>query len=98
MKSRKTITANFKNFKNVKYYKKQNFPYEKQRKIGAGAYGDVHKVKNKKTSGIYAMKTMAKKDLDDMIKIGNLFHEMNVSQRTEHPNLMQVFEVLEDNE
>ena len=44
------------------------------------------------------MKTMAKKDLDDMIKIGNLFHEMNVSQRTEHPNLMQVFEVLEDNE
>ena len=29
MKSRKTITANFKNFKNVKYYKKQNFPYEK---------------------------------------------------------------------
>lgn len=43
------------------------------------------------------MKIMAKNAQKDDICVENLFHEINVLQRTAHVNLMGVFEIIEDN-
>ena len=43
------------------------------------------------------MKIMAKNAQKGDICIENLFHEINVLQRTSHVNLMEVFEIIEDN-
>ena len=42
------------------------------------------------------MKKILKRNLKLDVEIEAMHHEMNVLQRTEHPNLMKVYEILED--
>ena len=63
MKERKTIVPNFKNFKNIKWIKRISLLYtydETTDKLGKGKFGEVFKVKHKKTSKEYAMKIVSK--------------------------------------
>lgn len=54
----------------------------------------VHKQTNKQ----YALKLFSKSGLkQDQMKLNNLYHEINVMQRVCHDNLMNVYEILEDN-
>ena len=65
LRRRKTITPNFKNFKNLKFANDFEKVYNKGRKLGNGAYGEVFEVENKFTNKKYAMKLMLKSKIKD---------------------------------
>ena len=67
--------------------------YEKIKRIGRGSYGAVFKVMNKNTQVIRAMKVIPKnfqKDNDEILR------EINILKHLDHPNVMKIFEFLED--
>lgn len=63
LERRKTIVPNFKNYKNIKYFRSIRPYYKEIDFLGKGQFGEVVKVKMVATDKEYAMKKMAKKEL-----------------------------------
>jgi calcium-dependent protein kinase len=71
--------------------------YEKQDKIGAGAFGAVFKVRHKISNQTRAMKILDKKKevKEDMAFV---ITEIEAMVRLDHPNIVKFFQFFEDNE
>ena len=67
--------------------------YEKINRVGKGSYSSVYKVKNKHTNLIRAMKVIPKNFQKDNKEI---MREINILKNLDHPNVMKIFEFLED--
>ena len=67
--------------------------YEKIKCIGKGGYGSVYKVIKKNTNIIRAMKIIPKNFLK---KNKEILREINVLRNLDHPNVMKIYEFLED--
>ena len=67
--------------------------YEKINRVGKGSYSTVYKVKNKHTNLIRAMKVIPKNFQKDNKEI---MREINILKNLDHPNVMKIFEFLED--
>ena len=81
-------------------YSKENFidkdgkvfldNYELVAKLGQGGYGNVYKVKNRKTGKIYACKHLSKRDINNSEKFER---EINILIKADHPNIIRLYEV-----
>ncbi|CAF1569831.1 unnamed protein product [Rotaria magnacalcarata] len=71
--------------------------YEISNKLGEGSFGTVYRVRNKETDLFYAMKTIAKKP-GNKIKAISLDNEVKLLEEINHPNLIQLHEVLESSQ
>ena len=67
--------------------------YEVIKKIGEGSYGKIYKVKNKQSGDIRAMKQIMKSKIPNIEKFQN---EMKILAMVDHPNIVRLFEVIED--
>ena len=67
--------------------------YEVIKKIGEGSFGRIYKVKNKESKDIRAMKQVLKSKIPDINKFKN---EINILSTVDHPNILRLFEVFED--
>ena len=67
--------------------------YQKIKKIGKGSYGYVYQVIKKNTNIIRAMKVIPKNFQKDNKEIER---EINVLRNLDHPNVMKIYEFLED--
>jgi len=63
------------------------------KKIGEGSYGKIYKVKNKQSGDIRAMKQIMKSKIPNIEKFQN---EMKILAMVDHPNIVRLFEVIED--
>lgn len=68
--------------------------YEILNKLGEGSFGTVSRVRNKETNCFYAMKTIGKKP-GNKSKASSLDNEVKLLKEVNHPNLIQLYEVLE---
>ena len=68
--------------------------YEVIKKLGEGSYGKIYKAKNKISGDIRAMKQIDKSKITDMLTFKN---EIEILSRMDHPNIIKLFEVFEDN-
>ncbi|CAF1329604.1 unnamed protein product [Rotaria sordida] len=71
--------------------------YEIENKLGEGSFGTVYRVRNKETNLFYAMKTIAKKP-GNKSKASSLDNEVKLLKEVNHPNLIQLHEVLESSQ
>lgn len=71
--------------------------YEILNKLGEGSFGTVFRVRNKETDLFYAMKTIAKKP-GNKSKASSLDNEVKLLTEVNHPNLIQLHEVLESSQ
>ena len=67
--------------------------YQKLKKIGKGSYGYVYQVVKKNTNIIRAMKIIPK---NFQKEIKEIEREINVLRNLDHPNVMKIYEFLED--
>jgi len=67
-------------------------------KIGEGAFGVVYKVKSKKFKFIRAMKKIAKAKLINPNDSESFVNEIKILQKLEHPNIIKIYELFEDEE
>ena len=68
--------------------------YEFIKELGKGSYGQVLRCQNKETGYVFACKKMNKKK----IKNKNQFQtELNLLKTTDHPNIIKLYEIYEDN-
>lgn len=63
--------------------------------LGKGSFGRVYKVKHKITSDIRAVKVISKENISEAGRSKILF-EVEVLRSLDHPNILTVFEVYED--
>ena len=63
--------------------------------LGKGSFGRVYKVKHKITSDIRAVKVLSKENISEAGRSKILF-EVEVLRSLDHPNILTVFEVYED--
>ena len=63
--------------------------------LGKGSFGRVYKVKHKITSDIRAVKVLSKENISEAGRSKVLF-EVEVLRSLDHPNILTVFEVYED--
>jgi calcium-dependent protein kinase len=61
--------------------------------IGSGSYGTVRKCRNKETGQIFACKTIAKENVDN---IQMLQREIAIMKEVRHPHIIQLEDVYED--
>ena len=61
--------------------------------IGTGAYGQVRLAVHKLTKQVRAVKILQKSKVD----IKALLNEINILAKLSHPNIMQIFEIFDDN-
>lgn len=63
--------------------------------LGTGSFGEVRKCIHKKTKAIRAVKIIKKEAL-----IGNekmrFFYEMEIMKKLDHPNILRIYEVYQD--
>lgn len=69
--------------------------YEIVDKIGEGAYGQVFLVIHRETQTQRAMKSIP---LSQSISIDQLMFEVNILKELDHPNIVRIFEVINDEE
>lgn len=63
--------------------------------IGKGSFGRVYKVKHKLTGDPRAVKVLSKENLNDQ-SLSKLMFEVDILRALDHPNILKVFEVYED--
>ncbi|CAF1112794.1 unnamed protein product [Adineta steineri] len=68
--------------------------YEKLNKLGQGSFGIVYRVRNQDSKIFYAMKIITKKP-GNQSKAFSLDNEVKLLTEVDHPNLIQLYEVLE---
>jgi serine/threonine protein kinase len=61
--------------------------------LGSGSYGTVRKCRNKETEGVFACKTIAKENVDN---IQMLQREIAIMKEVRHPHIIQLEDVYED--
>ncbi|CAF1007365.1 unnamed protein product [Adineta ricciae] len=71
--------------------------YEILDKLGEGSFGTVFRVRNRENDLFYAMKTIGKKP-GNKIKASVLENEVKLLKEVNHPNLIQLHEVLESSQ
>jgi len=72
---------------------KVNLHYKIVKKLGEGSYGSVYKVVCILTRQERAMKIIKKVDVTDE---ENVFAELEVLKRLDHPNILKLYEVFEE--
>lgn len=65
--------------------------------IGQGAYGKVKLVTHKKSGVIRATKHIRKKLVLKETKTEDLFQEVNILLKLDHPNIVKLYHLYEDN-
>jgi serine/threonine protein kinase len=71
----------------------------KQKIIGSGSYGKVFLAKNKIDHKYYAIKHMKKKNLYKSLKsLKGIYNEIDIQSRINHPNIVKLFYVKENND
>ena len=68
--------------------------YEFIKELGKGSYGQVLRCQNKETGEIYACKKMNKKKIKNKEQFKM---EMDVLRATDHPNIVKLYNIFEDN-
>lgn len=63
--------------------------------LGKGAYGKVILVKHRETGELRAMKSMKKKMFEN-VQITELIEEVELLTKLDHPNIVKVFGLYED--
>lgn len=63
--------------------------YDTVEELGSGSFGQVFKVRNKKTGVIRALKTMKLGQVKDQ--------EIKIQQQLDHPHIVKLYEVFQDN-
>lgn len=66
--------------------------------IGEGAFGVVYKVRSRKFKFIRAMKKIAKAKLINPNDSESFVNEIKILQKLEHPNVIKIYELFEDEE
>ena len=66
--------------------------YDFQKLIGEGSFSKVHRVKNKQTSEMYALKIINKSTLSGT-EIPNYERELQILSRAKHPSIVTLYEV-----
>eukprot|EP00930_Biecheleria_cincta_P066801 TRINITY_DN5306_c0_g2_i1.p1 TRINITY_DN5306_c0_g2~~TRINITY_DN5306_c0_g2_i1.p1 ORF type:complete len:759 (-),score=142.47 TRINITY_DN5306_c0_g2_i1:75-2351(-) len=72
--------------------------YEHRSDIGSGAYGAVALCTHRLTGSLRAVKTLPKEKLAKETESGELLREFEVLATLDHPNIIRVFEVFDDND
>lgn len=70
-----------------------NLHYTMQKKLGEGSYGSVYRVMCKASRQLRAMKIIKKADVTNE---ENVFAELETLRQLDHPNILKLYEVLED--
>ena len=91
----------FKNFKGFKSIEDIEKYYQIISELGSGSFGQVYRCKKLKTNFEYAVKKISK---DKLIKEGGkdqllmklMENELTVLEKTDHPHITRVFEIMED--
>ena len=63
--------------------------------LGTGAYGEVRKCMNKKTSQVRAVKIIRKENMSKKEQT-QLESEINILGAMDHPNIVKIFEAYQD--
>jgi len=72
---------------------RETYTLSPSKELGRGRYGVVRKVTHTKTKKLYAMKSIEK---NKVVKLGSLRKEIDILRGLEHPNIMQLHEIIED--
>ena len=70
--------------------------YEILETIGKGGFGEVKKVWHKKLDIIRALKIIKKSKYRTQNEIKMIKNEINIMKSVDHPNILKLFEVFED--
>ena len=68
--------------------------YEFIKELGKGSYGQVYRCQNKITGNVYACKKMSKKKIKNKEQFKT---EINLLRATDHPNIIKLYDIYEDN-
>jgi len=68
--------------------------YEFIKELGKGSYGQVFRCQNKITGNVYACKKMSKKKIKNKEQFKT---EINLLRATDHPNIIKLYDIYEDN-
>ena len=68
--------------------------YEFIKELGKGSYGQVFRCQNKINGNVYACKKMSKKKIKNKDQFKT---EINLLRATDHPNIIKLYEIFEDN-
>ena len=68
--------------------------YEFIKELGKGSYGQVFRCQNKINGNVYACKKMSKKKIKNKEQFKT---EINLLRATDHPNIIKLYEIYEDN-
>lgn len=63
--------------------------------LGSGSFGEVRKCIHKTTKAIRAVKIIKKECLQGNEKL-RFFYEMEIMKKLDHPNILRIFEVYQD--
>lgn len=76
---------------------KEFYEYDEEAdKVGEGSFGVVYRVKGKFNRFIRAMKKISKEALQDPNDSSNFIMEIKVMQKLDHPNIIKIYELFED--
>jgi len=89
-------SLSFKNYKGFKHVENISH-YKIGKELGHGSFGSVYYAKNKDTKVPVAIKIIKKSKLaENEVYIELLRNELFVLEKTDHPHITRVFEILED--
>jgi len=67
------------------------------KELGAGSFGTVNLAKHRSTERKVAIKVVKKRKLEENeVYMDLMRNELEVLEKTDHPNITRVFELLED--
>lgn len=87
----------FRQFKSLKEAGDISSKYQVGRVLGKGSFGEVREVRNAQTGVTCAMKIVSKEHIGKhQVLVDLMEQELDVLQKTDHPHIVRVFELLHD--
>mmetsp|Transcript_12284 Transcript_12284/g.15664 ORF Transcript_12284/g.15664 Transcript_12284/m.15664 type:complete len:151 (-) Transcript_12284:293-745(-) len=87
----------FRQFKSLKDAGDISSKYQVGRVLGKGSFGEVREVQNTQTGVTCAMKIVSKAHIGKhQVLVDLMEQELDVLQKTDHPHIVRVFELLQD--